>query len=338
VTSPIIEVSNLAKVFASKQGAVRAFQDVSFSIAAGETLALVGESGCGKTSLAKTIYRLLEPDAGEIRLAGFDISHLSRRRMKPLRSMMQMVFQDPYASLNPRSTVKTIIGEPLIVHGIGNASERAKIVESLLNQVGLPADAAQRYPHQFSGGQRQRIGIARALALKPKVMICDEPVSALDISIQAQILNLLADIQQSSDLSMLFISHDLGIVRHMADRIMVMYLGKIVETGNAEALWGQPTHPYTRALLNASPIPDPDIEAQRDRTVLKGDLPSPYAPPSGCAFHPRCPIAVDLCRTSTPALRDISGGRRSVACHLAPDVPPKVDLSNPESTSSNAAI
>ncbi|MCC7271995.1 MAG: ATP-binding cassette domain-containing protein [Alphaproteobacteria bacterium] len=315
MTGPMLAVEGLAKSYRASRGTVRAFEDVSFAVAAGETVALVGESGCGKTSLAKTIYRLQDADAGSVRLAGTDITRLSRRALRPHRRLMQMVFQDPYASLNPRLTVGRILEEPLIVHGIGDRAGRQGQVRRALERVGLAAAAAERHPHQFSGGQRQRIGLARALMLEPGVLLCDEPVSALDVSVQAQVLNLLAGVQEERRLAMLFISHDLGVVRHMADRVLVMYLGRIVESGPARRIFARPAHPYTRALLAAAPVPDPDVEAARPREILQGDPPSPIDPPPGCGFHPRCAFAEARCRTERPPLRTV--GDRRVACHRA---------------------
>jgi oligopeptide transport system ATP-binding protein len=296
---------------------VKAVSEVSFAIAAGETLGLVGESGCGKSTLGRTILRLTEPSAGTIRFDGQDLTRMGHEQLRPARRHMQMIFQDPYASLNPRMTVGAAIGEPLEIHGLAaGAAARAARVSELLDRVGLPADAARRYPHEFSGGQRQRIGIARALAVKPKFIVCDEPISALDVSIQAQIVNLLQDLQREEQLTYLFISHDLKIVQHICDRVAVMYLGRIVEIGPATGLYGQPLHPYTQALLSAVPRIDP--AARRDRIILTGDVPSPLKPPPGCAFHPRCPVPSkpEACKTEIPKLRVLGNGCQ-VACHVA---------------------
>ena len=316
MSGPVLEVKGLAKTYRTGRGTVQAFADVDLAIAPGETVALVGESGCGKTSLAKTIYRLQEADAGSIRLKGADITKLSRRALRPHRRHMQMVFQDPFASLNPRLTVGRILEEPLIVHGLGSGAERRSKTVSLAEQVGLRPEALERYPHQFSGGQRQRIGIARALALDPELLICDEPVSALDISVQAQVLNLLSDAQERRGLAMLFISHDLSVVRHIADRVLVMYLGHVVEAGPVAAVLESPAHPYTRALISAVPAETPDAARARKRIVLSGDLPSPFAPPPGCRFHTRCAHAAADCRVSRPPLRTLPDGGRRIACHL----------------------
>jgi len=317
--APLLEVRDLSTRYATAKGALRPFDQVSFDIAPGETLALVGESGCGKTSLAKTVFRLQEADRGTIRLTGIDITRLRGRRLRPLRRRMQMVFQDPFASLNPRLTVGRLLQEPLLVHRVGTPAEQRVAVLQALDNVGLPATAAERYPHAFSGGQRQRIGLARALMLAPSLLICDEPVSALDVSVQAQILNLLAEAQESRHLGMLFISHDLGVVRHMADRVIVMHLGRIVEIGPAAAIFARPAHPYTRALLDAAPVPDPALEASRQHNLLEGDLPSPMSPPTGCRFHTRCPVAVARCRAEEPLLAPMASGdpSRQVACWLA---------------------
>jgi len=295
-------------------GAVRAVDGVCLEIAPGETLGLVGESGCGKSTLGRLVARLLRPTAGRIVLGGRDITRLSRRELRPVRRDVQIVFQDPVAALNPRFTAGDIVGEPLLVHGIGDRRERRARVAALFEQVGLRPDQLDLYPHQFSGGQRQRLGIARALALSPKLIVLDEPVSALDVSIQAQIVNLLMDVQQRTGVAYLFISHDLGVVEHVSRRIAVMYLGAIVELGPARALFDAPSHPYTQALLRSIPLADP-AQRQARRAVLPGELPSPLNPPPGCRFHTRCPEAVARCRVETPVLRPQADGRH-VACHL----------------------
>jgi len=294
---------------------VKAVDDVSFSIGGGETLGLVGESGCGKTTLGRAIVKLIEPTAGSIWLDGEDIAALNGSELRARRRKFQMIFQDPYNSLNPRMTVGQIIGEALEIHRIGtNADERRARILKLLTAVGLDPKHEQRYPHEFSGGQRQRIGIARALAVEPRLIICDEPVSALDVSVQAQIINLLQDLQRERDVAYLFVAHDLAVVEHISHRVMVMYLGKVVELGEAKALVKKPTHPYTQALISA--VPSMDTEAQRTRIILPGEIPSPIHPPSGCPFHPRCPIAEARCKTEVPALREITPARWT-ACHLA---------------------
>ena len=307
-------------VFDRHIGDVKAVDGVSFDIKRGETLGLVGESGCGKTTVGRTILRLYDPTEGRIVFDGNDIGSLSQSGMRKLRGRMQMVFQDPYSSLNPRQAVGNLIAEPLKVHGIATGSDARRRVEKLLDVVGLPAGAAGRYPHEFSGGQRQRIGLARALALNPDLIVADEPVSALDVSIQAQMVNLLEELQAEFDLTYLFIAHDLAVVRHISDRIAVMYLGKIVEVAAADELYVSPRHPYTIALLSAVPIPDPEIEATRERILLKGDLPSPANPPSGCRFHTRCPFRqAQRCDTEDPELRTLSDGHVA-ACHYAEDI------------------
>jgi peptide/nickel transport system ATP-binding protein len=273
----------------------------------------VGESGCGKSTLGRTIVRLLEPTSGDVRFQGRSIAKLKARELRPLRREMQMVFQDPYASLNPRKRVGSIIGDPLKIHGVGDADERKRRVQELLQTVGLSPEHYNRFPHEFSGGQRQRIGVARSLALRPKLIVADEPVSALDVSIQSQILNLLEDLQREFNLTFLFVAHDLSVVRHVSDRIAVMYLGKLVELSPAEELYTRPIMPYTEALLSAVPFPDPAI--RRKKMVLQGDVPSPVRPPPGCHFHTRCPYAVDRCRVESPALREVKPGQM-VACHL----------------------
>ncbi|HEY4200402.1 MAG TPA: dipeptide ABC transporter ATP-binding protein [Devosiaceae bacterium] len=319
--TPVLEVTDLKKSFTFRKGLfvgaysdVKAVDGLSLTIAPGETLALVGESGCGKSTVGKLILRLLEPTAGTLRLNGEDITHMSASRLRPYRKQMQIVFQDPYASLNPRMTAGDIVAESLVIHSATKGLELEQRVASLLSRVGLPADAIGKYPHEFSGGQRQRIGIAKALALNPSLIVCDEAVSALDVSIQAQIINLLIDLQQELGLSYLFISHDLAVVEHISHRVAVMYLGRIVETGPNKPLFSRPLHPYTEALLSAAPELDPDADKSH-RIVLSGDVPSPLAPPSGCHFHTRCPYAMERCRTATPQLRELEPGHFA-ACHL----------------------
>jgi oligopeptide transport system ATP-binding protein len=311
---PLLSVRDLVRSFRVSGGTVRAVNGVSFDVARAETVGLVGESGCGKSTLGKTILRLIDPDSGSIVLAGEEIGRLGRSALRPHRRRMQMIFQDPYASLNPRITVGRLIQEPMDAHKVGTVAERKDRVVWLMQRVGLRPEHAERFPHEFSGGQRQRIGIARALALNPDLLICDEPVSALDLSVQAQVLNLLVEIQEEFKLSLLFISHDLSVVAHLADRIMVMYLGHIVEIGTRDAVWEQPLHPYTRALISAVPRLDPD-EERPSKVVLTGDLPSPMNPPAGCPFHTRCPVAIERCSREVPALRVLADGSQ-VACHL----------------------
>jgi peptide/nickel transport system ATP-binding protein/oligopeptide transport system ATP-binding protein len=315
--SALLEVEDLATTYAGRGGVVRAVDGVSFSLAAGEVLGIVGESGCGKSTLGRTILRLLAPAAGKIRFMGADITRLDRHAMARHRRDMQVVFQDPFGALNPRHRVGEIVGEPLAVHRIGDRAARAARVAELLAMVGLPADAQRRYPHEFSGGQRQRIAIARALALEPRLLIADEPVSALDMSIQSQIINLLAGLRARLGLAMLFISHDLSVIRHVSDRIAVMYLGRIVEIGPAADVFERPAHPYTQALLSAVPHTDPS--RRRARILLSGEMPDPSNPPGGCAFHTRCRHAQPRCAAARPALgaRRIDGSAgRDVACHL----------------------
>jgi oligopeptide transport system ATP-binding protein len=313
----LLEVRDLVKHFVIGRGTVRAVDGVSFSIERGETLGLVGESGCGKTTTGRCILQLERPTSGTVRFEGRELTTLNQRELRAVRRKVQVIFQDPYSSLNPRMTVGQIIAEPIAVHNIvsGNAARAAR-VKDLLHRVGLLPQHANRYPHEMSGGQRQRVGIARALAMEPSLIVCDEPVSALDVSIQAQIINLLEDLQAEFGLTYLFIAHDLAVVRHISDRVIVMYLGKIAEMADRKTIYDDPKHPYTRALLSAVPIPDPELEAQRERIVLGGEVPSPLNPPPGCVFHPRCPIAIDRCRHDIPLLRDLMPGH-SAACHLA---------------------
>lgn len=300
-------------IFGKKVGEVKAVDDVSFYVKKGETLGLVGESGCGKSTTGRVLMRLLEPTAGQVEFDGKDLTKLKAEEMRQMRKEIQMVFQDPFASLNPRHTVEKILEEPLIVHGVKDKAERKKRVKEMLEVVGLNSYHAKRYPHQFSGGQRQRIGIARALMTKPKLIIADEPVSALDVSIQSQVLNLLEDLQKEFQLTYIFIAHDLGVVKHISDRVGVMYLGRLVEITEAEKLYENPLHPYTKALLASIPIPDPDI--QQERELLTGDLPSPSNPPLGCAFHTRCSACMEVCKTTRPELVEIEPGHFA-ACHL----------------------
>jgi oligopeptide transport system ATP-binding protein len=321
---PILQVKNLVKhfqisggLFGGGAGIVKAVDGVSFEIHRGETLGLVGESGCGKTTTGRCILRLEPPTSGEVVFEGRDMSKLSDAEMRGLRRRMQVIFQDPYSSLNPRMTVGQIISEPLGVHGIvPDRAARAARVQDLLRHAGLLPAMARRYPHELSGGQRQRVGIARALAMEPSLIICDEPVSALDVSIQAQIINLLEELQAEFGLTYLFVAHDLSVVRHISDRVAVMYLGKIVEITDRKSLYEDPQHPYTKALLSAVPIPDPVVEARREHVVLGGEVPSPLNPPSGCVFHPRCPIAVAECRTTIPELREIKPGHQAACIRL----------------------
>jgi oligopeptide/dipeptide ABC transporter ATP-binding protein len=320
MSEPVLAVEGLTKHFPVERGILRravawvqAVDGVDFDIAPGETLCLVGESGCGKSTVARLVLRLTEPTSGAIRLGGTDITTLSEAAMAPYRRRVQMVFQDPYASLNPRLRVGQIVGEPLENFEALSGAERNARVGEILAKVGLRPEAAGRYPFEFSGGQRQRIGIARALALRPELIVADEPVSALDVSVQAQVLNLLMDLQEEFGLAFLFVSHDLAVVEHIGHRIAVMYLGHIVEIGPKDEVLSAPQHPYTQALIAAAPVPDP--RARRERFVLEGDVPSPLNPPSGCRFHTRCPVAVARCREEKPALREIAPGRRA-ACHL----------------------
>ena len=325
---PLVELDDLRVWFPIKSGVVldrhvgdvKAVDGVSFAIHRGETVGLVGESGCGKSTVGRAMLRLYRPTGGRVVFDGQDITRLSDNALQPLRRRMQMVFQDPYASLNPRHSVGRMIGEPLRVHGIASGAEAGKRMREILEVVGLPADAAGRYPHEFSGGQRQRIGLARALALNPELVVCDEPVSALDVSIQAQIINLLESLQRDFDLTYLFIAHDLAVVRHISDRIAVMYLGAIVEISSSDELYANPLHPYTISLLSAVPIPDPEVESKRETILLAGDLPSPANPPQACRFHTRCPYVQPVrCRDERPELRLLTTGHE-VACHWAEDI------------------
>ena len=319
---PILEVTDLVKHFPIKSGilfdrevgAVQAVDGVSFAVGAGETLGLVGESGCGKSTLSRSILRLIEPTSGSIKFEGKEITDLSTSELRAMRPKMQMIFQDPYASLNPRQRVAQIVGDAMRMHGIVDRGGVRDAVRELLERVGLNPEHYNRYPHEFSGGQRQRIGIARALSLNPKLVIADEPVSALDVSIQAQIINLLEDLQNELDLTYVFVAHDLGVVRHVADRIAVMYLGRIVEIGPADAVYEDPIHPYTVSLLSAVPIPDPRANAAREQVILEGDVPSPANPPEACRFHTRCPKATEICSEVDPPLVDYGHGHWA-ACH-----------------------
>ena len=323
MSEPLLSVTGLTKhfpvkrglVFQSAVGTVRAVDGLAFDVAPGETLALVGESGCGKSTTGRMILRLIEATSGTIRFAGRDVRALDRRALRDLRRDMQIIFQDPYASLNPRMTVGDTLAEPLRLHGLAAGVALRRRIDELLGEVGLSAWHALRYPHEFSGGQRQRIGIARALASQPKLIVCDEPVSALDVSIQAQVVNLFQELQERLGLTYLFIAHDLAVVRHISHRIAVMYLGRIVEIAPRGALYSEPLHPYTQALLAAIPIPDPEIEATRPQQIITGEVPSAMRPPSGCRFHTRCPRVMEVCRSLDPPLREQVGGR-SVACHL----------------------
>jgi peptide/nickel transport system ATP-binding protein/oligopeptide transport system ATP-binding protein len=342
--SNLVEVRNLVKhfpltqgiVFQRQIGAVHAVDDISFDVRSGEILGLVGETGCGKSTAARLILRLLDATSGTVSFDGEDITHVKGSRLKELRREMQMIFQDPYSSLNPRKTVGTIIGEPFVIHGLMRGEgERKRAVQELMEQVGLHPEHYNRFPHEFSGGQRQRIGVARALALKPKLIVADEPVSALDVSIQAQVLNLLKDLQRDMGITLVFIAHDLSVVRHMADRVAVMYLGKLVELADSETLYRAPRHPYTGALMSAVPVPDPRLGARKKRQLLTGDVPSPTNPPAACRFHTRCPKAQERCWTEEPLLEVKQGGGEA-ACHFPltdEEVADRVPTAQPSATS-----
>ena len=329
--TPLLKVEHLHKEFPTGSGfmggkfskkVVSAVNDLSFEIRAGETFGLVGESGCGKSTTGRAIMHLDPPTSGKVYFEGRDISKMNKKELKAMRREMQFIFQDPYASLNPRMTIGEIVSEPMTIHGVGTKEERIERVRELLDVVGLNPEHINRYPHEFSGGQRQRVGIARAFALKPKLIICDEPVSALDVSIQAQVLNLLKDLQKQYGTAYLFIAHDLSVVQHISDRVAVMYLGKMVELSDWKSLYAEPNHPYTQALLSAVPIPATDVQQNRKRIILAGDPPSPIDPPSGCRFHTRCPIAQAKCSEETPEFREIGEGH-FCACHYAAPFPIK---------------
>lgn len=329
--TPLLKVEHLCKEFPAgstfKDGkfqkrVVSAVNDISFEINAGETFGLVGESGCGKSTTGRAIMHLDPPTSGKVYFEGKDVSKMNKKELKAMRRDMQFIFQDPYASLNPRMTIGEIVSEPMVIHGIGTPEERIERVRELLDIVGLNPEHINRYPHEFSGGQRQRVGIARSFVLRPKLIICDEPVSALDVSIQAQVLNLLKDLQDQYGTAYLFIAHDLSVVQHISDRVAVMYLGKMVELSDWKRLYAQPHHPYTQSLLSAVPIPDPDIQKNRKRIILAGDPPSPIDPPTGCRFHTRCPIAQDPCGKEAPEFKEVCDGHYC-ACHFAKPFPIK---------------
>lgn len=311
----LIEVRNLKKFFSIGDNTLKAVNDISFEIKRGETLGVVGESGCGKSTAGRTLLRLYDATAGDVLFEGKSIMNLNNQEMKAMRRNMQMIFQDPYASLNPRMTVGDIIGEALDIHGLATGQKRKERIQELLSLVSLNPEHMNRFPHEFSGGQRQRIGIARALAVEPKFIVCDEPISALDVSVQAQVVNLLEQLQEKMGLTYMFIAHDLSMVKYISDRVAVMYLGKMVELADSEALYEKPLHPYTQALLSAIPIPDPEIERNRERIVLEGDVPSPMNPPSGCHFRTRCPKAMPECAAKEPVWKEIEKGHFA-ACHL----------------------
>jgi len=331
MAEPLLHVEHLTKEFPVETGflspnrgkVVKAVDDVSFDIYPGETFGLVGESGCGKSTTGRCIMRLTNPTSGKVIFNGVDVAQMSRKDLKSMRRDVQFIFQDPYASLNPRMTIGEIVSEPLVIHGeMPDKDERMKFVAELLDQVGLNPEHINRYPHEFSGGQRQRVGIARAFALRPKLIICDEPVSALDVSIQAQVLNLLSELQREYGTAYLFIAHDLSVVQHISDRVAVMYLGHLMEQSDWKSLYAVPHHPYTQSLLSAVPVPDPDVQHARERIILAGDPPSPIDPPSGCCFHTRCPIAQQICSEQTPELRKVGEGHMC-ACHFAAPNPIK---------------
>jgi len=332
----LVEVRNLKMYFPVRRGLiiervvghVHAVDDISFHVRRGETLGLVGESGCGKSTTGRAVLQIYKPTEGEVKFGGVDVTKLSQTQLAPYRRNMQMIFQDPFASLDPRMTVGGIIAEPLEIHNIARGKEKEERVREMLRIVGLNPYFANRYPHEFSGGQRQRIGVARALVLDPEFIVCDEPISALDVSIQAQIINLLEDLQERYNLTYLFIAHDLAVVRHISDRVAVMYVGKIVEMADRKDLYEMPLHPYTKALLSAVPIPDPTIERRRSRIILQGDVPSPVDPPSGCRFHPRCPFARPNCSESEPQLEEARPGHR-VACFYWKEILERSDIQTP---------
>jgi oligopeptide transport system ATP-binding protein len=344
MSAPLLRVEHLVKHFPVRKGlfsrrvaVVKAVDDISFEVFPGETLALVGESGCGKSTAGRLILRLLEPSSGKVTFDGQDVFSLGDRAVRSLRREMQIIFQDPYASLNPRMTVGDIVGEPLMLHGIATGAAAAARVRELLALVGLSPHYAQRYPHEFSGGQRQRIGVARALAVEPKLIVCDEPVSALDVSIQAQVINLLQDLQRRFGLSYIFIAHDLAVVKHIATRVAVMYLGKIVEIADKRTLFAEPRHPYTQALLSAIPVPDPSL--RRQRMILQGDVPSPLNPPPGCRFETRCPYAQARCRAEEPKLAVNGDAAHRTACHFWTQITPPANLlPTAETAVSNARV